>query len=97
MMTSALASSTMAVSVPLYSASVLVFTIVAGALYFDEMSFAGNLGGFCAGALCTIVGLVVLAREKGRAEEAGKEANSGQSERMLAPDSSDMEQEVSTC
>lgn len=86
MVNHALASNDMTVSVPLYSASCLIFTIVAGALYFGEASQIPNVPMFGLGALVTISGLVVLAREKERASEADK--NRGQTERML-PDSGD--------
>jgi len=70
----ALASNDMAVTVPLWSSCIMVFTIIAGLIYFEEAQSMGSPVLFLVGALISISGLVVVAQEKGRREQLEKEA-----------------------
>jgi hypothetical protein len=72
----ALASNDMAVTVPLWSSCVMVFTILAGLLYFEEAKSMGSPALFLVGGLISISGLVVVAQEKGRREQLEKENKS---------------------
>ena len=67
-----LESNNMAVSVPIFSTAVLLGTIVAGTLYFDEVSQMGSPPAFALGATITVAALVALAHEKGRKEQEKK-------------------------
>jgi len=69
----ALESNDMAVTVPWWSSMVLVFTIMAGLVYFEESSSMGSPTLFFLGALVSLGGLVVVAQEKGRREQMGKD------------------------
>ena len=61
MMNTAVASNDMAVTVPLYSSAVLIFTIVAGSIYFGEAAQMSSLPAFAVGTGITIASLLVLA------------------------------------
>jgi multidrug transporter EmrE-like cation transporter len=69
----ALESNDMAVTVPWWSSMVLVFTIMAGLVYFEESSSMGSPPLFFLGALISLGGLVVVAQEKGRKEQAERD------------------------
>jgi hypothetical protein len=60
------------VTVPLYSSSVLIFTIFAGSLFFGEASQMRSVSAFALGTTITLGGLFVLGREKGRQEQLDK-------------------------
>ena len=70
----ALASNDMAVTVPLWSSCIMVFTIIAGLIYFEEAKSMGSPVLFLVGGLISISGLIVVAQEKGRKEQLEKEA-----------------------
>lgn len=82
----ALDSNDMSLAMPLYSTSVLVGSIVAGSLYFDEANQMDSLLLFAVGAAITVGGLVVLAREKGRAEQLQKASEGSSGGPSLAPE-----------
>ena len=78
MMNTAIASNDMAITVPLYSSAVLIFTVLAGSLYFGEGSQMASVPAFLLGATMTTVGLLVLARDKGVKEQRQKELQQAQ-------------------
>jgi hypothetical protein len=73
----------MAVSVPIFSTSVLICTIIAGTIYFDELEQMGSPPMFVLGATITVAAIIVLAREKGRKEQEEKMCGSTSSSLLL--------------